>query len=179
MYAIRSYYAISNELKAYTLAIINSVKELIKLNPMFQEQMKLALSQVGMEKPGLLMDLVASFLTADGNKLQPLLEAIDLFQRSDLLLKLLKEEIELNVLQQNIQKQIEDKISKQQREFFLREQLKIIKQELGLEKDDKTSEIEVIEKKIQKLVLSVITSYSIHYTKLYDWELTATTPIKR
>jgi len=146
--------AVSNELKAYTLAIINSVKELIKLNPMFQEQMKLALSQVGMEKPGLLMDLVASFLTADGDKLQPLLEAIDLFERSDLLLKLLKEEIELNVLQQNIQKQIEEKISKQQREFFLREQLKIIKQELGLEKDDKTSEIEAIEKKIQKLVLS-------------------------
>ena len=145
---------VSNELKAYTLAIINSVKELIKLNPMFQEQMKLALSQVGMEKPGLLMDLVASFLTADGEKLQPLLEANDLFQRSDLLLKLLKEEIELNVLQQNIQKQIEEKISKQQREFFLREQLKIIKQELGLEKDDKTSEIEAIEKKIQKLVLS-------------------------
>ncbi|WP_163713215.1 endopeptidase La [Mangrovibacterium lignilyticum] len=147
-------HAISNELKAYTLAIINSVKQLIKLNPMFQEQMKLALSQVGMEKPGLLMDLVASFLTADGDKLQPLLEAIDLFERSDLLLKLLKEEIELNELQLDIEKQIEEKISKQQREFFLREQLKIIKQELGLEKDDKTSEIEAVEKKIQKLVLS-------------------------
>lgn len=145
---------ISNELKAYTLAVINLVKELIKLNPMFQEQMKLALSQVGLEKPGLLMDLVASFLTADGAKLQPLLEAVDLFQRSDLLLKLLKEEIELNQLQQNIQKQIEENISKQQREFFLREQLKIIKQELGLEKDDKTSELELIEKKVRKLVLS-------------------------
>ncbi|WP_372775373.1 endopeptidase La [Mangrovibacterium sp.] len=145
---------VSNELKAYTLAIINSVKQLIKLNPMFQEQMKLALSQVGMEKPGLLMDLVASFLTADGDKLQPLVEAVDLFKRSDLLLKLLREEIELNELQQHIEKQIEEKISTQQREFFLREQLKIIKQELGLEKDDKTSEIEVIEKKIKKLVLT-------------------------
>jgi ATP-dependent Lon protease len=152
---------VDNELKAYTLAVINSVKELIKLNPMFQEQMKLALSQVGMEKPGLLMDLVASFLTADGSKLQPLLAATDLFKRSDLLLKLLKEEIELNVLQQNIQKQIEEKISKQQREFFLREQLKIIKQELGLEKDDKTSEIEAIEKKIQKLVLTEEASRAI------------------
>jgi ATP-dependent Lon protease len=114
-----------------------------------------------MEKPGLLMDLVASFLTADGSKLQPLLAATDLFKRSDLLLKLLKEEIELNVLQQNIQKQIEEKISKQQREFFLREQLKIIKQELGLEKDDKTSEIEAIEKKIQKLVLTEEASRAI------------------
>ncbi|MGD9929269.1 MAG: endopeptidase La [Mangrovibacterium sp.] len=144
----------SNELKAYTLAVINSVKELIKLNPMFQEQMRLALSQVGMDKPGLLMDLVGSFLTADGEKLQTILESYDLYERSEKLLVLLKEEIELNQLQQDIQKQIEEKISKQQREFFLREQLKVIKQELGLEKDDKTTEIENIEKKIKKLELT-------------------------
>lgn len=142
------------ELKAYTLAIINSVKELIKLNPMFQEQMKLALSQVGMEKPGLLMDLVASFLTANSDKLQEILEAVDLFERSEKLLILLKEEIELSQLQQDIQKQIEEKVSKQQREFFLREQLKVIKKELGLEKDDKSSELELIEKKLKKLNLT-------------------------
>jgi ATP-dependent Lon protease len=142
------------ELKAYTLAVINSVKELIKLNPMFQEQMRLALSQVGMEKPGLLMDLVASFLTADGIRLQEILEAADLFDRSEKLLILLKEEIELSQLQQDIQKQIEEKVSKQQREFFLREQLKVIKKELGLEKDDKSTEIEKIEKKAKKLVLT-------------------------
>ena len=141
----------SQELKAYTLAVINSVKELILLNPMFQEQIKIALSQVGMEKPGLLMDLVASFLTADGNKLQGVLEAIDLFERSNRLLILLKEEIELSQLQQDIQKQIEEKISKQQREFFLREQLKVIKKELGIEKDGKAAEIEAIEKKTRYL----------------------------
>jgi ATP-dependent Lon protease len=121
---------------------------------MFQEQMKLALSQVGMEKPGLLMDLVASFLTADSGKLQEILEAIDLFERSEKLLILLKEEIELSQLQQDIQKQIEEKVSKQQREFFLREQLKVIKKELGLEKDDKSSELELIEKKLKKLTLT-------------------------
>ena len=145
---------ITSELKAYTLAIINSVKELIKLNPMFQEQMRLALSQVGMEKPGLLMDLVASFLTADGARTQEILECTDLYERSEKLLILLKEEIELSRLQQDIQKQIEEKVSKQQREFFLREQLKVIKQELGLEKDDKSAEIEAIEKKLKRLTLS-------------------------
>jgi ATP-dependent Lon protease len=141
----------SQELKAYTLAVINSVKELIQLNPMFQEQIKLALSQVGMEKPGLLMDLVAAFLTAEGHRLQEILEAIDLFERSNKLLVLLKEEIELSQLQQDIQKQIEEKISKQQREFFLREQLKVIKKELGLEKEGKAAEIEAIEKKTRYL----------------------------
>ncbi len=141
----------SQELKAYTLAVINSVKELIQLNPMFQEQIKLALSQVGMEKPGLLMDLVAAFLTADGHRMQEVLEAVDLFERSNKLLVLLKEEIELSQLQQDIQKQIEEKISKQQREFFLREQLKVIKKELGLEKEGKAAEIEAIENKIKHL----------------------------
>jgi ATP-dependent Lon protease len=145
---------VKNEIKAFTMAVINSVKELIKFNPMFQEQMRLALTQVGLEKPGLLMDLVASFLSADGKKLQPLLEAVNLFDRSEKLLILLKEEIELSKLQQDIQKQIEDKVSQRQREFFLREQLKLIKKELGLEKDDKTTEIETIENRIQKLNLS-------------------------
>ncbi len=144
----------SNELKAYTMAVINSVKELIRLNPMFHEQIKLALSQVGMEKPGLLMDLVASFLSADSYKLQEILEADDLFQRSEKLLLLLKEEIELNKVQQDIQKQIEEKVSKHQREFFLREQLKVIKKELGLEKDDKSTEIENFQKKIKNLRLT-------------------------
>ena len=144
----------SSELKAYTLAVINSVKSLIKLNPMFQEQMRLALSQIGMEKPGLLMDMIASFLTADGKKLQSVMEANDLFERSEKLLILLKEEIEVSKMQQDIQKQIEDKLSKQQREFFLREELKVIKKELGLEKDARTSDVESIEIKVKSLQLS-------------------------
>ncbi len=144
----------SGELKAYTLAVINSVKSLIKLNPMFQEQMRLAVSQIGMEKPGLLMDMIASFLTADGHKLQEIMEAADLYERSEKLLILLKEEIEVSKMQQDIQKQIEEKLSKQQREFFLREELKVIKKELGLEKDARTSDIEIIEAKTKNLQFS-------------------------
>ncbi|MBI9065579.1 MAG: endopeptidase La [Marinilabiliaceae bacterium] len=144
----------SEELKAYSLAVINSVKDLIQLNPIFQEQMKLALSQVGVDKPGLLMDMVASFLSVGSDKLQEILEAVDVVERGNRLLILLKEELEINKLQQDIQKQIEEKISRQQREFFLREQLKVIKQELGLEKDEKTSEIESFDKKIKKLHLT-------------------------
>ena len=145
---------VRDEIKAFTMAVINSVKELIKYNPMFQEQMRLAIMQVGLEKPGLLMDLVASFLSADGKKLQDLLEAVDLFKRSEKILILLREEIELSKVQKDIQKQIEEKVSLHQREFFLREQLKVIKQELGLEKDDKTLEIEAFEKKIKNLILT-------------------------
>lgn len=145
---------VTDELKAFTMAIINSVKELIKVNSMFQEQMRLALDRVGMDKPGLLMDLVASFLSAEGKKQQEILEAVDLFDRSKKLLILLKEELELSKLQQEIQNQIKEKVSKNQREFFLREQLKVIKKELGLEKDARTAGIEAFEKKIKSLNFS-------------------------
>jgi len=147
-------YKPSSELKAYVLSIMSSLKLLLKKNPLFQEQLKLILSQVSHENPSLILDLVASILNAETKKLQDVLETFDLIKRSEKLLILLKEELELVSLQEDIEKQIEEKISKQQREFFLREELRIIKQELGLEKDDKTAEIEKIENKIKDLKLS-------------------------
>src|SRR5690554_7885109 len=112
--------------------------------------MRLAVTQVRTEKPGLLMDLLASFLSAEGHKMQDILATFPLIDRGEKLLLLLKDEIEVSQLQQDIQKQIEERVSKNQREFFLREQLKVIKKELGLEKDDKTSELEAIEKKVKR-----------------------------
>ncbi|MCF8303612.1 MAG: endopeptidase La [Bacteroidales bacterium] len=144
----------TDELKAYSQAIMSSVKELINVNPMMQEQMRLSLSQMSYENPGLMMDVIASMLSAEADKMQELLEAIDLYQRSEKLLILLKEEIELSQLQEKIQKQINEKVNKQQKEYFLREQLKVIKQELGIEKDDKSTEIEKIENKAKNLKLT-------------------------
>jgi len=144
----------NDELKAYTLAIISSVKELLKLNPMFQEQLKLIIANISQDKPGTLMDLVASVITAEPPKLQEVLEALDLTHRAEKLLVLLREEIELTHLQENIQRQIEEKVSKQQKEFLLREQLRVIKKELGLEKDDKATELEKIEQRVKNLKLS-------------------------
>lgn len=142
------------ELKAYTMAVMSSAKELLKLNPFFQEQLKLLLSQLSFDKPSLLMDLIATMLSADAPKLQEVLEAFDLYERGKKLMLLLKEEIELMQLQEKIKGQIEEKISSQQKEFFLREQLKAIKKELGLEKEDKSIEIEKIEKRVEELSLS-------------------------
>ena len=63
---------------------------------------------------------------------------------------LLKKELDLSKLQNSINQKIEATISKTQREFFLREQLKTIKKELGLEKDDKTCDIEKFESRLKK-----------------------------
>jgi ATP-dependent Lon protease len=143
----------TDSLKAYTLSVMTNVKELIALNPLMKEQLKMVLSQISYENPGLMMDLIAQMLSAEASELQEILETYDLNRRAEKLLLLLRKEIELAQLQEKIQKQIDEKINKQQKEFFLREQLKAIKKELGLEKDDKTAEIEKIEKKIKSLTL--------------------------
>lgn len=144
----------SDSLKAYTLSVMTNVKELIALNPLMKEQLKMVLSQISYDNPGLVMDLIAQMLSAEASELQEILETFDLNLRAEKLLLLLRKEIELAQLQEKIQKQIDEKINKQQKEFFLREQLKAIKKELGLEKDDKTAEIEKIEEKIKSLTLS-------------------------
>jgi len=142
------------ELKAYTMSVISSVKELLNHNQIFQEQLKMIANQMTWEKPHQLMDMVASVLTSSAEKLQDLLETFDLYKRAEKLLILLKEEIELSQLQDSIKQQIEEKVNKQQKEFFLREQLKVIKKELGIEKDDKTSEVEKIKDKMKDLELT-------------------------
>lgn len=146
--------SMNDEMKAYAMAIMSSVKELLRLNPVMQEPLKMLLAQMSYDKSVALMDIVASVLSTNPEKMQDLLETFDLRQRAEKLLIFLKEEIELTTLQENIQKQIEEKVSKQQKEFFLREQFKIIKKELGLEKDDKTAEIEKFENRLKDLKLT-------------------------
>ncbi|HOD15563.1 MAG TPA: endopeptidase La [Spirochaetota bacterium] len=141
-------------MKAYSKAIISSVKELIKSNSLFQEELKLFLNRFTIEDPGKLADFVASMTSADSAEVQDILETFDVRKRVEKVLVLMKKEIELSKLQDKITKQIEQRISKQQKEFFLREQLKEIKKELGLEKDEKTTELEQFEERLKKLTLS-------------------------
>ncbi|MCG8571179.1 MAG: endopeptidase La, partial [Spirochaetes bacterium] len=141
----------TDELKAYIMAIMNALKELLSLNPIFKEQIKLLLSQLSFDKQEILLDTVSTMVNGTSERLQDLLETTEIYKRCEKLLILLKEEIEISQIQDKIQKQIEEKVSKQQKEFFLREQLKVIKKELGLEKDDKASEIEKIENRIKNL----------------------------
>jgi len=136
------------DLKAYMMAISSEIKELLQLNPLFQEQVNMVVAQLNIEAPGRTMDVISNLLTSDGEKLQELLETLDLEERAKKLLLMIKEELEIARIQQRISKQIEEKVSKQQKEFFLREQLKAIKKELGIEKEEGESEAEKVEKKL-------------------------------
>jgi ATP-dependent Lon protease len=142
------------DLKAYMMAISSEIKELLKLNPLFQEQVNMVVSQLNYDAPALTMDVISNLLTSESETLQDLLETLDIYERAKKLLRLIKEELEIARIQQKINKQIEEKVSKQQKEFFLREQLKAIKKELGLEKDENQSEAEKLEKKLAEKKLS-------------------------
>jgi ATP-dependent Lon protease len=139
------------ETKAYSMAIISMVKDLIKSNSLFQEELKLFLNRFTAEDTGRLADFVASMTSAESMELQDILETFDVKKRVEKVLQLLKKELELSKLQKKITRQIEEKIAKHQKEFFLKEQLKEIKKELGLEKDEKTSEVEKFQERASKL----------------------------
>ena len=143
--------SVNPELKAYSMAIISTLKDLMKLNPLQSEAIRLFLSRSTLDDPGRLADFTANLTTAEGDELQQILETFDVRRRIDRVLVLLKKEVELSKLQNKITKQIEERISGQQREFFLKEQLKSIKKELGLEKEGKETEIEKFSRRLRGL----------------------------
>jgi len=142
------------ELKAYTMAVITTLKELVKLNPLQSEAIKMFLSRSTFDDPGRLADFAVNLTTASGDELQEVLETFDVPTRIERVLVLLKREVEISKLHSEINKQIQEKISGQQREFFLKEQLKAIKKELGLEKEGKTTEIEKFQERLKEIKLN-------------------------
>lgn len=141
------------EIKAYALAIINAIKELLPLNPLYSEELKFFINRFSPNEPALLTDFAASLTTAPKEKLQEVLEAVNLRRRMQKVLVLVKKELEVAKLQTQIRARVEEKLSQQQREFFLRQQLKAIQQELGIAKDDRTSDLELYKGRIAKLKL--------------------------
>jgi ATP-dependent Lon protease len=153
-YELPVMFPITEELKAYSMAVMTTLKELIKFNPLQSEAIKLFLSRSTFDDPGRLADFAANLTTASGAELQEVLEMFDVRKRIDRVLVLLKREVEISKLHVEINKQIQEKISGQQREFFLKEQLKAIKKELGLEKEGKTTEIEKFQERLKELTLN-------------------------
>lgn len=141
---------LSHELKAYTISIITTIKELLKLNPLFKEELQVFLSHSDFTEPGKLADFAVALTTASREELQGVLETLDLQTRIDKALLLLKKEVDLNILQNSITQKIETTITKSQKEFFLKEQLKTIKKELGIERDDKSLDKDKFETRIKE-----------------------------
>ena len=101
------------------------------------------------DDPGKLADLVASNLKLKIDEAQVLLEYTDPIERLKKVNDLLAREVELSAMQAKIQSHVKDEISKSQRDYFLREQVRAIHKELG-ELDEKTQEVEEYRVKIKK-----------------------------
>lgn len=153
-YVIETEMADNDELRAYSLSIITAIKELLKLNPLFKEELNLFLSRSNIREPGRLADFAAAMTTAGGKDLQEVLAAFSIRARIEIVLLLLRKEIDISRIQVKIDKQIEEKVTKQQRDFFLREQLKAIKKELGLVKEGKETELDEFKERLAKLTLT-------------------------
>lgn len=140
----------SDELKAYSISIISTIKELLKLNPLFKEELQIFLSHSDFTEPGKLADFAVALTTASRTELQDVLETLDIQGRIDKALILLKKELDLSQLQSSINQKIDATINKSQKDFFLREQLKTIKRELGIERDDKSIDRERFEARLKE-----------------------------
>ena len=138
------------EIKAYAMALIQSIKELIPLNPLYNEELKNFLNHFNLNEPSPLADFAAAITTASGPDLQNILNTVPLQKRMQKVLVILQKELEVARLQSEIRSEVEQKMTKHQREFFLREELKIIQRELGLAKDDRTSDIDEFKERMAK-----------------------------
>jgi ATP-dependent Lon protease len=143
-----------DQIKAYAMAVINTIKELLPLNPLYVEELRMFLDRFGPDDPSHLADFAASLTTSTKTQLQEVLETVALLPRMEKVLILLNNELELARAQQKIRHSVEERMHKQQREFFLREQLKAIQKELGLAKDDRTAELDKFKGRLEKLHLS-------------------------
>jgi ATP-dependent Lon protease len=101
--------------------------------------------------PMKLTDFAASITSADGSELQRVLTATDPEERLSITLELLNKERKIAEFQKDISRQVEEKMNKQQREFMLRQQLKAISKELGIDKDDKSVTVAKFQARVDAL----------------------------
>ncbi len=155
-----------NNIKALMRTLLILTKELAQNNPLFTEDMKLTMMNVN--EPGKMADFVCSILNLEKEDYQTVIEAIQVNDRLEKVLLFLRKEIELVVLQKKIQEQINDKIDNQQRQFFLREQLKAIQDELGIGEDKTEVKYDKLLERLKSIPVSdeIITEVSREIEKI-------------
>ncbi len=123
------------ECEALVRSVKNSFNDYIKLSGTIPPEALITLDE--MEEPGRLADVVSSYMMLKQEKKQQLLEAYNVYDRLEQVLIILKNEIDVLNIEKKIGLKVKDKIDKLQKEYYLREQLKVIQEELGEEDEDK------------------------------------------
>ncbi len=134
------------ELEALVRSVRSLFEKVVSLSPGLPDELITVVGNA--DAPGEVADLIAATLPTLGNELkQALLETIDVRTRLQTLAGALAKEAEVLELGSKIQSEVQSEVSKTQREYYLREQLKAIQKELG-QTDDRTQEIESLRQKI-------------------------------
>ncbi len=133
------------ELDVLVRAAVDSFSKYVKLNSKIPPEVLNALS--GIEETGRLADTMAAHMSLKVSEKQELLEMADIVQRLEKLMLLMESEADLLALEKNIRVRVKQQMEKNQREYYLNEQMKAIQKELG-EMEDTVSETEELEQKI-------------------------------
>ena len=141
----------ADDLRPLVRAVQNTFGKIVEEVPDLPEELQIAVANI--EDPGALANLIAGALRLRTSEKQELLEEQDVAKRLRRLSEMLAEELEVAALGSKIQLQVQSEMDKAQREFFLREQLKAIRAELG-ETDDASAEAEDLRERLDLLALS-------------------------
>src|SRR5687767_15059914 len=134
------------EIDALQRNIKSNFQQVVSLSPLLSDDLQALAANI--TDPGKLADFIASSLATIGTAIkQEILATLDIRARMDALNRLLIKELEVLELGSKIQSQVQSEVGKNQREYFLREQLKAIQKELG-EGDEQAKEIEELREKI-------------------------------
>ena len=137
------------EIDALQRNIKTNFQQVVSLSPLLSDDLQILSTNV--DEPGKLTDFIASSLTTLTTAVkQEVLETLDVHARIDVLNRILIKELEVLELGSKIQSQVQSEVGKNQREYFLREQMKAIQKELG-EGDDQAKEIEELRAKIDAI----------------------------
>lgn len=139
------------EVKALASNITNQFQRIIALVPNLPDELQIAV--MNMKFPGKLADLLASNLNLSLPEKQEILESLNVKRRLENLTVLISRELEVLEMGTKIQNKVQLELGKNQREFFLREQLRAIHNELG-EGDDRLTELNELHDKIAKAKMS-------------------------
>ncbi|KAG8789166.1 ATP-dependent Lon protease pim1 [Serendipita sp. 398] len=167
--ASQSYDKNNHYIRAVMSEIVSVFKDIAQMNPLFRDQITaFSASQLAasvFEEPDKLADFAAAVSTGEVGELQDVLESMVVEDRLQKALVVLKKELINAQLQSKISRDVDTKIAKRQREYYLMEQLKMIKKELGMESDGKDKLIEKFKERANALRMPEIAR------KVFDEEL--------
>ena len=139
------------EVEAVMRRVISLFEQYVKLNPRMPMEIFISVSNI--QEPAKLADTIASHISIKNSEKQSILEAVNPLKRLNKIIQILNSEIEILNIERRIQNRVKTQIEKNQKEYYLNEQMKAIQKELK-QKDDNSKEVEDLRAKIKASSMS-------------------------